>query len=97
MAVQHISIQKGSPLGGQLYNAIDSLQASIAKLNELKDSMPYMVDGSDYSHLETQFGLATGSGSLAKGEIDSLMAKLNTNNAVSDVNAALQQVFNYFA
>lgn len=97
MAVQHISIQKGSSLGGRLYSAIDRLQSSLAELNELKDSMPYMVDGSDYSHLETQFGFETGKGQLAKAEIDSLMGKLNSNAQTQDVNAALQQVFNYFA
>lgn len=97
MAVQHISIEKSSSLGAQLYTAIDQLQASLAKINELRLAMPYMVDGSDYTHLETQFGLATGRGSLAKAEIDSLMAKLNSNAQTTDVNAALQQVFNYFA
>lgn len=97
MAVQHISIQKGSSLGGQLYNAVDSLQASLAKINELMAAMPYMVDGSDYSHLETQFGFETGKGQLAKAEIESLMGKLNSNAQTQDVNAALQQVFNYFA
>ena len=97
MAVSHISIQKSSALGGQLYNAIDQLQSSLAKINELRLAMPYMVDGSNYAHLETQFGFETGRGELAKAEIDSLMAKLNSNAQTSDVNAALQQVFNYFA
>lgn len=97
MAYQHISINRASSLGGRLYNAIDQLQSSLAALNELKDAMPFMVDGADYSHLESEFGFQTGKGQLAKAEIDSLMAKLNTDAQVTAVNAAMKQVFNYFA
>lgn len=103
MQIQHISINRGSALGGRLYSAVDKLQSALVELNELKDCMPYMVDGepegedTGFEYLETQFGLQVGKGALAKGEIESLMAKLNTNASVSDVQAALTQVFNYFA
>jgi len=97
MAVQHIAINKSAALGSRLYSAIDRLQSAIAELNELKNAMPYMVDNGDHSHLEVQFGLNTGQGELAKGELESMLAKLNTNASVTDVNAAMQQVFNYFA
>ena len=97
MAYQHISIQQGSPLGGQLYNAISQLESSKAKLNELVNAMPYMVDGSDYSHLEVQFGFETGKGETAKAELESMLAKINTDDSVTNVNAAMLQVFNFFA
>ena len=97
MAFSHIAINRGSALGGELYSAINSLQAALAKLNELTSAMPAMVDGSDYTHLETQFGFDGGKGQTAKAELESMLAKLNTNDSVSNVNAAMAQVFNYFA
>lgn len=97
MAVSHIAINKSASLGGRLYSAIDRLQSALSELNELKDAMPGMVDNGDHSHLETQFGFDVGRGELAKGELESMLFKLNTNTSVTDVNAAMHQVFNYFA
>lgn len=97
MAVTHIPINVSSPKGHQLRLGLDYLEQAIVILRDVTASMPGMVDGGNYSHLETQYGLPTGKGETAKAELETLMAKIDTDNAVSNVKATLQQVFNYFA
>jgi hypothetical protein len=62
MAVQHISINSTKRLGSELRQAVNYGTAFDQQLVKLKDVMETMIDGTDYSRLETEFGLATGKG-----------------------------------
>lgn len=97
MPVTHISINTSAPLGHKLRLALDYLESARDSLRDIVASMPGMVDGSDYSYLEAQFGLQAGKGTTAKAELEALMGKLDTDASVTNVKAAMQQVFNYFA
>lgn len=101
MAVQHISINTGTIHGRALREALDHLELGLTKLKDEVAAMPFMVDTDpnpdDYTYLETQFGLAAGDGAVAKAELESMLGKLTTDNSVTGVASAIQQVFNFFA
>jgi hypothetical protein len=62
MAVQYISIDSTKRLGSELRQAVNYGTAFDQSLIKLKEIMETMIDGSDYSRLETEFGLAAGKG-----------------------------------
>lgn len=97
MAYQHISINVNSPHGQKLRLGLDYLEQALTILKDEVGAMPFMVDGSNYAHLEQQFGLEAGKGSTAKAELESMLAKLTTDAQVTNVAASMQQVFNFFA
>jgi hypothetical protein len=97
VAVQHIAIDETKPHGRKLRRGLDMLEEALTILNDEANAMPFMVDAGNYAHLEAQFGLTAGKGVTAKAELESMLAKLNTNDQVTNVNAAIQQVFNFFA
>ncbi len=97
MPVTHISIDLAKRHGQSLRKGLDLLEEALTILNDEVAAMPSMVDGSDYTYLEDQFGFPEGKGQTAKAELESLLGKFNTNDSVSNVKAATQQVLNYFA
>jgi len=97
MAYQHITIALNSTHGRYLRNALSDLENARNSLRDIVAFMPTMVDGSDYTHLEEQFGLETGKGESAKNELESLMGKIDVDSSVTNTKAAIQQVFNLFA
>jgi hypothetical protein len=62
MATTFIPINTGQRLGQQLRSAVDQLQAAKQALTKLKAIMDTQVNGSDYSMVESQFGLQAGQG-----------------------------------
>jgi hypothetical protein len=62
MAVQYISIDSTKRLGSELRQAVNYGAAFDQQVVKLKEIMETMIDGTDYSRLETEFGLATGKG-----------------------------------
>lgn len=102
MAVTHILYNKGTQYGALLKAGLQGMEIAFDGLNNLKATMALMIDGdgsqdSHFTYLANQFGFDTPA--LAKAgweELNSLLFKLNTNDSVSDVNAALLQVFNKF-
>jgi hypothetical protein len=62
MAVQYISIDSTKRLGSELRQAVNYGTAFDQQMGKLKEIMETMIDGSDYSRLETEFGLAAGKG-----------------------------------
>jgi hypothetical protein len=62
MAVQYISINSTKRLGSELRQAVNYGHAFDQSVLKLKEIMETMIDGTDYSRLETEFGLATGKG-----------------------------------
>lgn len=62
MAVQYISIDSTKRLGSELRQAINYGTAFDQQVVKLKEVMETMIDGTDYTRLETEFGLAAGKG-----------------------------------
>jgi hypothetical protein len=102
MAVAHIDFNHGSPHGSLLHSGLSGLENALANLNEIKATMQLMIDGdgsqaAHFTYATDKFGFA--SDAVAKAawdELNSVLFKLNTNSSVTDVNAALLQVFNKF-
>lgn len=99
MAATHISFNHGTPHGALLHNALTGMENNLAQLVRVRDTMGLMIgsanDGTDYDAMADKFGCATGAAAQAMwNELNSALYKLTTNASVSDVNAALLQVFN---
>lgn len=102
MAVAHILYNKGSQYGALLKAGLQGMETALDSLNKIKATMALMIDGdgsqdSHFAYIANQFGFETPA--LAKAgwdELNSVLFKLNTNGSVTDVNAALLQVFNKF-
>ena len=62
MATTFIAIDTTQRLGSDARREIDRLRASLEGMSQLTDILPTMIDGTDYSLLETQLGLETGEG-----------------------------------
>lgn len=74
-------------LQGQLRGAIAQLAAAAATLVTLSDIMSQMVSGSDYTTIETYFGLATGSGQT----LHDVLGTASTDLQGSNVQGLLQR------
>lgn len=102
MAVGHISYNTGTQHGAMLRNGLTLLEDGLDRLNDLKATMQLMIDGdgSDalhFAYMQEKFGFAdNASAKAAWDELNSLLAKLNTDAQVSSVNAALLQAFAKF-
>lgn len=62
MATTYISTNTTKRLGADLRQAMHALKEVRSDVRELKAVMETMIDNGDYSLLETEFGLATGTG-----------------------------------
>lgn len=62
MATTWIATNTNMRLGADLRQAVHALKETRSDLRELKAVMETMIDGSDYSLLETQFGIPVGLG-----------------------------------
>lgn len=102
MAVAHLNFNGGTQHGALLRRGLLGLEEALSRLNEIKNTMALMIDGdgSDASHfayMQDKFGFADNAGAKAAWEeLNSALFKLNTNDSVSSVNAALLQLFNKF-
>jgi len=91
MATTYIPINTGKPLGAALYDGIRQIQRGIAQLLACQAIAATQIDGVNHTVFEQEFGLSTGQGSAAKGELDSLLSKFTTDAAVTVVLAARNQ------
>lgn len=100
MALTHIFFQPGTNYGGPLRAGLTQIENGIAKLNDLLGTMSLMIDGdgtdvAHFAYMTEKFGFESTAGAKAAWEeLNSAMAKLNTDGNVSNVNAALTQLFN---
>jgi hypothetical protein len=62
MATTYIPINTSVRLGASLRRAVDLLTTARDQLADLKAAMDTQVNGTDYSMVESQFGLQTGQG-----------------------------------
>lgn len=102
MAVGHIGFNPASSHGGPLKDAITSFNDGLDQLNELFATMTQMKDGdgSQASHFDyavAKFGFTDNvAAKAAYDELNSVLAKLNTDASVSNVNAAINQMIAKF-
>lgn len=100
MALTHINFNPSTSHGSMLRHALTRLEESFVDLNELHATMSLMIDGdgtdaAHFTYMATRFGFDDGAGAKsAYDELSSVLFKLNTDSSVSDVNAAIKQVFN---
>jgi hypothetical protein len=102
MATSNIEFNAGLRHGSLLRSALTSLENGHDALNDVIASMQLMIDGdgsnvSHFNEMMTRFGFAsTTTAKAAWDELNSVRFKLNTNDSVSDVLAALNQAFAKF-
>jgi hypothetical protein len=100
MSVPHIAFNDTTHYGQYLRNALVGLEVNLDRLNEIKDTMALMIDGdgsqaAHFTYMTSKFGFTDDATAKAGwDELNSCLFKLNTNTSVSDVNAALLQLFN---
>lgn len=90
MAAQ-IPVNTSTEWGRKLRRWRDLLNEVLNLGDEVRGKMIQGIAGGDYSELEEQFGLATGDGATCFAELDSVYGKLAADQAVSNVNAAINQ------
>lgn len=102
MATSNLEFNSGLRHGGLLRSALTNLENGNDSLNDVISCMQLMIDGngSDASHFNevmTRFGFSSLANSKAAwDELNSLKFKLNTNDSVTDVKAAMDQAFAKF-
>lgn len=102
MAVNHISFNDQTQHGRVLRRGLQQLEEAIENLNDVLATTATMIDGdgsqaAHFAYATAKFGFDNDAATKAAwDELNSLMFKLNTNDSVSSVNAALLQAFNKF-
>ena len=102
MAVTHLFFNQTSQYGNQLRSALSQLEQGRDQLNDVLTAMATMIngDGSSSTHfpyMTAKFGFTDDTTARAAWlEITALLAKLNTDASVTNLNTALNQAFNEF-
>ena len=102
MAVAHISFNDQTTHGRVLRRGLQQLEESLENINDVLATMATMIDGdgsqaAHFTYATEKFGFASDAATKsAWDELNSLAFKLNTNDSVSSVNAAMLQAFNKF-
>lgn len=102
MAVGHITFDSRTAHGGQLKDAVTDFNSGLDALNELFATMTQMKDGdgSQASHFDyavAKFGFPDNiAAKAAYDELNSVLAKLNTDASVSSVSSAINQLIAKF-
>lgn len=99
MATTNIYFNEASQYGRLVRRGLDQLENGVEQLNDVLANMVHMIDGdgssaTHFTEVVTRYGFAdTTAAKAAWDELNSLMAKLNTDASVSSVNAAMLQAF----
>jgi hypothetical protein len=80
MATTFVQINTTNRLGNQLRAAIDQLRTGKDQLARLKAIMDTQIDGSNYSLLESQFGLQTAEGATCYNLVAGAVGDLALSN-----------------
>ena len=80
MATSWINTNTSKRLGADLRQAVHALKECRSDFRELKAVMETMIDGSDYSLLETELGLATGQGQTAYNLVSGALTDMEDAN-----------------
>ena len=94
MAAPYINAGTQTGLHNQLVNVQQQLRNALNDLKSLHDRMQQMIDGSDYTMLETLFGYSAGQGYSVFYQIDSVNTALTTDASQSAVATKISQFLN---
>jgi len=83
MAADFIVVNRSKQLGNSLVSAADQLRKLREDIDKLKDAADHCNDGSAFTVMETQFGLAAGTGANTNTLIGLIRDILNTNATVA--------------
>jgi hypothetical protein len=83
MAADYITVNRSKQLGSSLVQAADILRQLRELVDKLNDAVGHNFTGGDYSLMETNFGLNTGTGANAATLIGLVNDILNTNATVT--------------
>lgn len=72
MPIANIVVNTSSPKGPRLTNLVSAINSARDQARTLKAIMDQEWAGSDYTQLESQFGLAAGQGSVVYGLVFAL-------------------------
>jgi hypothetical protein len=102
MPVQHIGFDKTSQHGNRLFSHLNRLEIGLEGLNDELATMSLMIDGdgtsdTHFTYMTSKYGFTdNATAKAAFEEMSSFLAKLNTDNSVTNVSSALLQAFNKF-
>lgn len=83
MAADYITVNRSKQLGNSLVRAAELTRELRELIDKLADAGSHSFDGSDYSVMETNFGLVTGTGANTLTLLGYLNEILNTNTTVA--------------
>ena len=92
MAIDFIPYGVATPRQSELRNLIKQAKQVRDALVTQRDMMSHMNDGANWTALESEYGIAAGSGDDAFAELDSYLAKVNSDASISAVKTALDQL-----
>jgi uncharacterized protein YecE (DUF72 family) len=85
MAVTYIKVDVSKRLGADLRQTVVHGAEFDERLHRLKEVMDTMIDGTDYSRIETEFGLVAGQGQT----VYNLVAGAAAGTAATDIHQLL--------
>jgi hypothetical protein len=80
MATTFVPISTSTRLGASLRRAVDTLESAKQQLENLKAVMETQISGSDYTLVESQFGLQAGQGQTAYNLVAGVVSDLHGAN-----------------
>lgn len=80
MATTYIATNTTRRLGADLRQAVHALKEARSDFRELKATMETMIDASDYTLLETEFGLPTGQGQTVYNLVSGALTDMEASN-----------------
>src|SRR5687767_5372553 len=83
MAADFISVNRAKQLGNTLVRAADLTRELRELVDKLSDAVGHSFNGGDYSVMETNFGLVTGTGANTATLIGLVQTILNSNGTVT--------------
>lgn len=85
MAIDHISVNKSAPMASLLIAAINAQRTGYERMKQVREVMSHLNDGSDWTALETAFGIAAGKGQvlfdLVNGSVGTMEGTFQTADA----------------
>jgi hypothetical protein len=92
MAAGYIPYSASTPRQAELRSLIRQLKEVRERLTTVRSQMVQTIDGSDYTAMESEYGIAAGKGDEAFAELDSCLAKLNSDASQTNILAAIDQL-----
>jgi hypothetical protein len=83
MAADYIAVNRTKQLGNTLVAAADKVRELREMIDKLNDAGNHSFSGADYAVMETNFGLATGTGANTLTLIGLMHTIFNTNGTVA--------------